>query len=89
MVDDWDGQPRPNGSAFDIGADEYTAIKASSSSNASAKALSLKGRVTNASGGGLAGATVSLSGSQLQSTVTGASGNYTFSTVASGADFTR
>ncbi|HWF83876.1 MAG TPA: Ig-like domain-containing protein, partial [Vicinamibacterales bacterium] len=86
VLDDWDGQPRPNGNAYDIGADEYTAIKASANSNA--KALSLKGRVANASGGGLAGVTISLSGSQLQSTITGPSGNYTFSTVASGADYT-
>jgi hypothetical protein len=85
VLDDWDGQPRPNGAAFDLGADEYSSIKASANN---AKALSLKGRVTASGGGGLAGVTISLSGSQLQSTVTGPSGNYTFSTVASGADYT-
>ena len=46
---------------------------------------SIAGRVFNAAGQGINGATVSLSGSQAATTTTDASGNYRFVTTAEGS----
>lgn len=79
VTDDWDGDLRPKGSAYDIGADER---------GAAASAYQIAGRVIKASDGlPLDGVTLSLAGARSASTVTDATGRYAFTALAGGADY--
>lgn len=78
-VTDWDGQPRPQGAGYDIGADERGASTAS---------YRIAGRVTDGEGAGLSGVTIALSGGQSRTTTTDANGTYSLTSLASGATYT-
>lgn len=79
VVDDWDGEARPQGSAPDVGADEY---------GASATAFAIAGRVTSDSGTAVSGVAMALSGSRAQTVTTDANGHYAFAALASGGTYT-
>jgi hypothetical protein len=78
-VTDWDGQPRPQGAGYDIGADER---------GASTTIYRVAGRVTDEGGAGLSGVTIALSGGQSRTTTTDVNGAYSLTSLASGATYT-
>jgi hypothetical protein len=55
---------------------------------ATAPAIAISGRVTDANGNALANVTVTLSGSQSATTATDANGNYSFTNLAAGGNYT-
>jgi hypothetical protein len=78
--DDWDGELRPHGSAYDIGADEY---------GASSAGFSITGRVVDgASGASGPGVPVRLTGARVMATTTGQDGTFAFSGLASDGPYT-
>ena len=77
---DWDGELRPNGGGYDIGADEYRAV---------VTAYRIGGRVTStATGAGVAGVTVTLTGTRSQVVTTDQNGDYLFPDLPVGGDYT-
>ena len=76
VTDDWDGQARPQGAAYDIGADEFGGAIAT---------YRIAGRVVDSAGTGLSGVTLTLSGGQSNTATTDASGAYAFTGLAPGA----
>jgi len=80
VIDDWDGQPRPQGATYDVGADERSIVTAS---------YQISGRVADAgTGGPVSGVTMKLTGAQQQTTTTGIGGDYVFSGLGGPADYT-
>jgi hypothetical protein len=79
VTDDWDGELRPKGNAYDIGADER---------GAAAVGYQIAGRITTSSdGAALPGVAVALGGARTASTTTDASGRYAFTGLAPDADY--
>ena len=78
VTDDWDGELRPNGNGYDIGADER---------GAAAVAYQIAGRVTTSDGAGAGAVTMTLSGARSAITTTDATGRYAFSALAGGGDY--
>jgi len=80
VTDDWDGEQRPNGAAYDIGADERGASTAS---------YQIGGHVIDGSTGApLINVSLRLSGGRAAATTSDASGAYAFTELAGGADYT-
>jgi hypothetical protein len=79
VVDDWDGQARPQGPGYDIGADER---------GGGAAVYRIAGRVTGATGAGIAGVTLTMSGGQSRTTTSDSAGAYSFTSLAAGASYT-
>ena len=79
VTDDWDGEARPQGQAYDIGADERAA---------STVTYRVGGRVTDASGTPLSGVTLTLSGGQSRTATSDAAGAYVFTGLAGGPAYT-
>ena len=80
VTDDWDGELRPQGAAYDIGADERGGTTA---------AFQIAGKVTDGSTGvALAGVSVALSGARSQTTSTGTNGEFSFTGLAGSVDYT-
>lgn len=74
VVDDMDGEARPVGRGYDIGADEHGGASA---------VFRIGGRVTDLStGGGLGGVRVTLTGARYHVTTTGADGRFLFAGLA-------
>jgi hypothetical protein len=86
VVDDLDGQIRPIGAAYDVGADERDTRGRITAQATTPVAIS--GRVYGANGGPVSGATVTLSGSRSASTTTDGSGSFGFDGLASGGNYT-
>jgi len=78
VADDWDGEARPAGSGFDIGADER---------GAAAVAYQISGRIATSDGVGLSGVVVTLSGARAATTSSDANGRYAFAGLAGGASY--
>ncbi len=78
-VTDWDGQPRPQGAAYDIGADER---------GISTTTYRIAGRVTDQAGAGLSGVTIVLSGGQSRTLTTDVNGTYSITSLAAGSGYT-
>jgi hypothetical protein len=79
LVNDWDGDSRPMGAAFDIGADEYVAPVVT---------YGISGRVTSlATGAALANTVVSLSGTQSTVVTTDGNGFYAFQGLSASGEF--
>jgi hypothetical protein len=96
---DWDGEARPAGRGWDIGADERAASVASTVGRFTTLAsgntpVFIGGRVTVpdptglTDGAGAAGVTVTLSGGRSLTVTTDATGIYLFSGVSLGSDYT-
>lgn len=80
VTDDWDGEQRPNGAAYDIGADERGASTAS---------YQIGGHVFDGSTGApMTNVALTLSGGRAAVTATDASGAYAFTELAGSADYT-
>ena len=80
VANDWDGQLRPAGRGFDIGADEYAASTA---------AYSVTGRVTAAATGNpIPGVMVTLVGSRSGAVTVDSSGAFAFTALPAGGDYT-
>ena len=79
VTDDWDGQARPQGAAYDIGADEFGGAVAT---------YRIAGRVVDSAGTGLSGVTLTLSGGQSNTATTDASGDFSFTGLAGAVDYT-
>ena len=79
VTDDWDGQIRPAGVAYDVGADEYAATTTT---------YGISGHVRNASSTGLAGVTMTLGGSRSLTASSDAAGAFAFTGLASGGTYT-
>ena len=80
VTDDWDGQQRPVGPAYDIGADEYGATSAS---------FQIAGHVLDGSTGApMAGATLALSGARAAAATVDATGAYAFTGLAGNVSYT-
>ena len=78
VTDDWDGDLRPNGPAFDIGADEF---------GATTTAFAILGHVLDVHAAGVPGVTVTLGGSLIGTTTTDGFGAYAFPALPTG-DYT-
>ena len=83
VTDDFDGVPRPQGRAYDIGAFEFGAR-----SSASATKLFISGRVTRDNRTGVSGVTIAISGGRTGSYTTNGFGLYSISGLAANADYT-
>jgi len=79
VVNDWDLEARPVGSANDIGADEYGGNPVS---------YVISGRVGDQSGSAVAGVSIALSGARNQTVSSDANGRYSFSQLAPGGTYT-
>jgi Bacterial Ig domain/Carboxypeptidase regulatory-like domain len=80
VTDDWDGELRPQGAAYDIGADERGGTTAS---------YQIGGHVIDGSTGApLSNVTLALSGARSASTKSDAAGAYSFTGLAGGVDYT-
>jgi hypothetical protein len=80
VIDDWDGEARPIGSAPDVGADEFSGTIAAT--------YAIGGHVRNSSGAAVSGVTVTLSGSSSATQTDDTSGAYNFTNLAGGGNYT-
>ena len=83
VTDDFDGVPRPQGRAYDIGAFEFGAR-----SSASATKLFISGRVTSDNRTGVSGVTIAISGGRTGSYTTNRYGIYSIYGLTANADYT-
>jgi hypothetical protein len=80
VTNDWDGHLRPQGPAYDIGADEYGATSAG---------FEIAGRVVDGNTGApMASVPVTLSGARSQVVSTAAGGDFSFADLAGSVDYT-
>jgi Bacterial Ig domain/Right handed beta helix region/PASTA domain len=79
---DFDGQLRPSGLAYDIGAYEVTRV-----STKAAKSIFIGGQVFNANGKAMTGVTVRISGDRSGSMTTDGAGIYAFNNLPSGGSY--
>jgi hypothetical protein len=80
VTDDWDGEQRPQGAGYDIGADER---------GASSVAYRISGHVTDGTTGSvMPGIAIAIGGARSQSIATDTGGAYSFTGLAAGVDYT-